>query len=251
VRHYVQREFWPEMSDFPPETKARERHVEGETTRPETASRAHSGGLETSAKAKQALKLRGAEPGTINAAASRDDIRGETSRMPAQRPSFAKMSPTISRDNTNGCDARREVPLAHFEAKLCLSSVKSARMTDRVVGNPDHDGEMDTSDWEREVDEVLEFKTETSFLEESSSMRRVDVFYEIFFIANTDTVVNADADHDTDEQDEEKRYCLCQRVSYGEMLGCDNEECPYEWFHLNCVGLRRAPSDKWYCPICS
>lgn len=24
-------------------------------------------------------------------------------------------------------------------------------------------------------------------------------------------------------------YCICQRHSYGEMIGCDNEECEYEW----------------------
>ena len=42
-----------------------------------------------------------------------------------------------------------------------------------------------------------------------------------------------------------------QQVSYGEMIACDNaEKCPYEWFHLDCVGLSAAPSDRWFCPIC-
>ena len=28
----------------------------------------------------------------------------------------------------------------------------------------------------------------------------------------------------------EPRYCLCQNVSYGEMIACDNgDDCPYEW----------------------
>jgi hypothetical protein len=47
-------------------------------------------------------------------------------------------------------------------------------------------------------------------------------------------------------------YCLCRRVSYGEMIGCDNGECPIEWFHLGCVGLTATnrPRGKWYCPEC-
>ncbi|OJD15589.1 hypothetical protein AJ78_04179 [Emergomyces pasteurianus Ep9510] len=45
-----------------------------------------------------------------------------------------------------------------------------------------------------------------------------------------------------DEEDEgEPRYCYCNQVSFGEMVACDNETCPREWFHLSCVGLSRAP----------
>nr|KAG5695768.1 hypothetical protein BaRGS_013856 [Batillaria attramentaria] len=48
----------------------------------------------------------------------------------------------------------------------------------------------------------------------------------------------------------EPTYCLCQQVSYGEMIGCDNMECKIEWFHFNCVGLTNKPKGKWYCPTC-
>ncbi|XP_063103102.1 inhibitor of growth protein 1 isoform X2 [Cavia porcellus] len=48
----------------------------------------------------------------------------------------------------------------------------------------------------------------------------------------------------------EPTYCLCNQVSYGEMIGCDNEECPIEWFHFSCVGLNHKPKGKWYCPKC-
>ncbi|XP_078253210.1 inhibitor of growth protein 2 [Rhinoraja longicauda] len=48
----------------------------------------------------------------------------------------------------------------------------------------------------------------------------------------------------------EPTYCLCNQVSYGEMIGCDNEECPIEWFHFSCVGLTYKPKGKWYCPKC-
>ena len=48
----------------------------------------------------------------------------------------------------------------------------------------------------------------------------------------------------------EPTYCLCGQVSYGEMIGCDNQDCPIEWFHFECVKLTRIPKGKWYCPIC-
>ncbi|WWD19131.1 hypothetical protein CI109_103589 [Kwoniella shandongensis] len=48
----------------------------------------------------------------------------------------------------------------------------------------------------------------------------------------------------------EPRYCYCQQVSYGQMIGCENEECPLEWFHLPCVGLQETPSGKWWCNNC-
>jgi hypothetical protein len=52
---------------------------------------------------------------------------------------------------------------------------------------------------------------------------------------------------DEEEDGEEQRYCYCQRVSFGDMVACDNENCPREWFHLSCVGLSRAPSSKCKC----
>ena len=40
------------------------------------------------------------------------------------------------------------------------------------------------------------------------------------------------------------------QVSHGEMIGCDNDLCPIEWFHFNCVQLSRKPRGRWYCPRC-
>ena len=47
---------------------------------------------------------------------------------------------------------------------------------------------------------------------------------------------------DDDEDLDEERYCYCNGVSYGEMVGCDGDECQREWFHLHCVGLAKAPA---------
>ncbi|CAE6423322.1 unnamed protein product [Rhizoctonia solani] len=50
---------------------------------------------------------------------------------------------------------------------------------------------------------------------------------------------------------DEQIYCSCKRVSFGEMIACDNAECPFEWFHLSCVGITKpSPMEKWYCERC-
>ena len=35
-----------------------------------------------------------------------------------------------------------------------------------------------------------------------------------------------------------------------QMIGCDNDECPYQWFHLSCVNLKPPLPDTWYCDDC-
>jgi len=37
-------------------------------------------------------------------------------------------------------------------------------------------------------------------------------------------------------------YCYCRQGEDGrQMIGCDNHNCPYQWFHFECVGLSRQP----------
>ena len=38
------------------------------------------------------------------------------------------------------------------------------------------------------------------------------------------------AEGEVDEAGEDNAlYCFCQEKSYGEMIGCDNEDCRFEW----------------------
>lgn len=48
-------------------------------------------------------------------------------------------------------------------------------------------------------------------------------------------------------------YCTCRRVYFGRMVGCENNDCKYEWFHFECVGITEDPDPdiSWYCPECS
>jgi hypothetical protein len=51
--------------------------------------------------------------------------------------------------------------------------------------------------------------------------------------------------------DDPSKYCYCQEGEHGEMVGCDNTDCPYQWFHLDCLNLTKPPKGKiWYCPDC-
>lgn len=45
-------------------------------------------------------------------------------------------------------------------------------------------------------------------------------------------------------------YCVCEKISFGHMVCCDNDLCPIEWFHFSCVSLNKKPKGKWYCPKC-
>ena len=49
-------------------------------------------------------------------------------------------------------------------------------------------------------------------------------------------------------------WCYCgQDETYDYMIGCDNEECSIQWFHLSCVHMTmdKVPEGDWLCPECS
>jgi inhibitor of growth protein 4 len=59
------------------------------------------------------------------------------------------------------------------------------------------------------------------------------------------------SDLDVEVDPNEPLYCICRRVSFGEMIACDNDDCPIEWFHYGCVGFtdNKIPN-SWRCPKC-
>ncbi|KAI8820965.1 uncharacterized protein EV422DRAFT_528576 [Fimicolochytrium jonesii] len=54
----------------------------------------------------------------------------------------------------------------------------------------------------------------------------------------------------TGTSEDEEVYCICQQVSHGDMVACDNQGCAIEWFHYACVGLTTPPKGSWYCTTC-
>ncbi|XP_048356927.1 inhibitor of growth protein 3 isoform X1 [Sphaerodactylus townsendi] len=81
----------------------------------------------------------------------------------------------------------------------------------------------------------------------SSSALAQELSQQTAVIPESETNSQVDWTYDPNEP----RYCICNQVSYGEMVGCDNQDCPIEWFHYGCVGLTEAPKGKWYCPQCT
>lgn len=53
-----------------------------------------------------------------------------------------------------------------------------------------------------------------------------------------------------EEESDDTKYCFCQRVSFGDMVACDNDNCEYQWFHWDCVGIKEEPVGDWLCPEC-
>lgn len=62
--------------------------------------------------------------------------------------------------------------------------------------------------------------------------------------------VEEDALEEGGDTEDKELYCFCRKLSYGEMIGCDNPDCRYQWFHLPCVNLKPPLPDQWYCDDC-
>lgn len=68
----------------------------------------------------------------------------------------------------------------------------------------------------------------------------------------TSKSANEDADMDIPIDDGEPIYCICNRVSFGQMIACENSNCQHgEWFHFDCLHLTSTPRGKWWCPECT
>ena len=75
------------------------------------------------------------------------------------------------------------------------------------------------------------------------------------------TSTNPEDDSESGEEEEpyglddlfapEKLWCHCRQPDAGVMIECSSSSCPYLWFHLPCVGLKKGVKGKWYCPTCS
>ena len=50
--------------------------------------------------------------------------------------------------------------------------------------------------------------------------------------------------------EDDGNFCLCRGPFNTEMIGCDDPECPIEWFHYTCVGIDKPSNGKWFCPTC-
>ena len=52
------------------------------------------------------------------------------------------------------------------------------------------------------------------------------------------------------DEDDDGIWCFCKQSKGGDMVACDNHNCPIKWFHISCLEMTAVPSGKWLCPTC-
>lgn len=137
-----------------------------------------------------------------------------------------------------------DADLARFEADLKDKSSAAKLKSDSDSGkkNRDKDKKKRKKDeFDDEVPKKKKKKGQQSAPEEVASIP----------ILSSLSITHASDVLDMPVDPNEPTYCLCHQVSYGEMIGCDNPDCPIEWFHFACVGLTMKPKGKWFCPRCT
>jgi hypothetical protein len=54
-----------------------------------------------------------------------------------------------------------------------------------------------------------------------------------------------------EEEDVAGLWCTCHAPDDGSlMICCENDECPVQWYHGACVGLKKEPVGAWWCGTC-
>ena len=56
--------------------------------------------------------------------------------------------------------------------------------------------------------------------------------------------------HSSHTEEAKELWCFCRQEESGEMIACDNNDCPIIWFHTSCLKIQHIPKGKWYCPQC-
>ena len=74
-------------------------------------------------------------------------------------------------------------------------------------------------------------------------------YVKLILCLNATSIVDDTSCSSTQQSSEqvEQLYCICRNVEEGLMVGCDNNDCPYECFHVGCVGLDCIPQGERYC----
>lgn len=48
-----------------------------------------------------------------------------------------------------------------------------------------------------------------------------------------------------------RKWCVCLRGSFGNMIYCENPNCRIKWFHMSCLNMTTVPSGDWFCAYCA
>lgn len=96
-------------------------------------------------------------------------------------------------------------------------SRRNGRGTKRARGDDEEDGDSNDGDEDGRP------SAKRSGTGNGKKTVPIERGFDITFPESSDPVMGAGGDVD------ETVYCYCQSTSYGEMIGCDDEECELEW----------------------
>lgn len=69
--------------------------------------------------------------------------------------------------------------------------------------------------------------------------------------SSDDEIMSTASSPSSTSSSEDYQYCVCKKQRFGTMIQCENQSaCQFDWFHLKCVGLKKAPTGIWYCDTC-
>lgn len=53
------------------------------------------------------------------------------------------------------------------------------------------------------------------------------------------------------EGDNDGVWCFCEQyIPDSQLIGCDNDNCKVQWYHMACLGITAEPVGSWICPTC-
>jgi putative phage-type endonuclease len=88
---------------------------------------------------------------------------------------------------------------------------------------------------------------------DENKIKLKDKLQQIAVLKPTENVQHEQNKVDSEAKKDCEIICLCQKPydeNEDDVIGCDDENCPYVWFHFSCVGIRKVPKGKYFCPYC-
>ena len=88
----------------------------------------------------------------------------------------------------------------------------------------------------------------------TSMIHHLKEFYATHIVPEllTRKLENGKMDNSVPSSSDQILYCYCN-TEYNDQetwIGCDAVSCKWQWFHLDCVNLKRIPKGKWYLENC-
>jgi hypothetical protein len=148
--------------------------------------------------------------------------------------------------------AGKQRPTSTGSKRLSKRSHSSSRKKLKRLnsGNKKRSSRHIKSEEEEEPEEPIQ--EEMTFEEEEGEEEELEELEEQALSASPEEEHENVGRKNPEDADLPEIACLCKKAPYGEMVGCDNPNCPIEWFHLECVGLDKPPTETtWLCPQCS